>query len=114
MRELAHRRNRPYLLGAMLCALLFVFALAAKTAPYHTQHVQAKHLASTKVKQSPVVTAPAVTAPVARAGFLFFVPLLLLLPVAASVMRRRRTQTPAVVPVKGSTPRLTVRPPPTI
>jgi len=100
--------------GTFLCALLVLFAMAAKTALYQTHHRSVQTLTAAKVwagKES--VPTPAVQAPVLPAAcllafiFLLFAPMEKML---QPVSRRAAKGLPQAI----YSPPLAVRPPPSI
>ena len=109
----AAKQRRRYLFGVMLCSLLFIFAVNAKTAIYRPHQKEVKSLTSTKVWQNdqlPTAASP-VVAQVAPA--LLGLMLLPLLP--APILSRNIFRQPALAePWNWFSSCLSVRPPPAL
>ncbi|HEU5341311.1 hypothetical protein [Edaphobacter sp.] len=103
-----------YLVGAMLCGLLLVYALGAKLALYHTGQPGARSVAATKAWQdqaipsveaeiAPVLATPSVMEAVAALLSLVFV--------AVWYVAEDK---PVMAVAHGFSPHLSVRPPPAV
>jgi hypothetical protein len=101
-----------YMFGLMLCALLFLFAIGAKTAVYRAHQEQVKNLTSAKVWQNSELPS-ATSVPVFQAPVLLAVALLLLA-ITFTVTRESRFEQPAFASASWFCPALAVRPPPSI
>jgi len=96
--------------GLVLCALLCLFAIGAKTAAYRPHQDQVKNLTATKVWQNSEVPSPLsapVQAPVLLMAFL-------MLAVTFTIIREVRPEQRAVAWRNWYDPALAVRPPPSI
>ena len=101
-----------YIFGLVLCTLLLLFAVGAKTAVYRPNQSQVKNLISAKVRQN-VLVPFAEAAPVVQAMPLLILTLLL---VAAAFRDTREIRIePSTVAVSSwFWPALAVRPPPSL
>ncbi|HZL29248.1 MAG TPA: hypothetical protein VFC39_22170 [Acidobacteriaceae bacterium] len=99
-----------HIFGLILCALLCLFAIGAKTAVYRQHQEQVANLTATKVWQNTEVPSPLSTpvqAPVLLA-------MALLLMVTSTVTREARLEQPSLAARNWFFPALAVRPPPVI
>jgi hypothetical protein len=99
-----------HIFGLLLCALLCLFAIGAKTAVYRPHQEQVKNLTSAKAWQNNEVPSPLST-PV-QAPVLLMASLMLL--ATFTVIRKARSEQPAIAPRSWFCPALAVRPPPSI
>jgi hypothetical protein len=100
-----------HIFGLVLCALLCLFAIGAKTAAYRPHQEQVKNLTSAKPWHNIELPAPAST-PV-QVPVLLTVALLMLM-VTFTVTREALPEQPAFASRNWYDPALAVRPPPSI
>jgi hypothetical protein len=99
-----------HIFGLILCALLCLFAIGAKTAAYRQHQEQVKNLTAAKPWHNNELPAPASTpvqAPVLLVAFM-------MLMVTFTVTREARPEQTAVASRSWFDPALAVRPPPSI
>ena len=101
-----------HIFGLLLCALLCLFAIGAKTAVYRQHQEQVKNLTSAKVWQDSQLPSTA-SMPAVQAPVLLAVVLSMLL-VTFTVTREARSEQPALAARNWFSPALAVRPPPSI
>ncbi|HEY5328729.1 MAG TPA: hypothetical protein VIJ79_02495 [Acidobacteriaceae bacterium] len=100
-----------HIFGLMLCALLCLFAIGAKTAVYRQHQEQVKNLTSAKAWQNNEVPSTQ-SAPVPAPALLAFA--LLMLMMTVTVARDLPSEQPMVAARSWFCPALAVRPPPSI
>ena len=108
--KIAAKQRRRYRFGVMLCSLVFIFAVNAKTALYRPHQEEVKSLTSTKVWQNdqlPTAPSPVVAQAFALLGLL----LLSLMPVPV-LSRAIGLQPASAQSADWFSPCLSVRPPP--
>ena len=99
-----------HIFGLILCALLCLFAIGAKTAAYRHHQEQVKNLTAAKPWHNTELPSPLST-PVPEPVLLVA---LLMLMVTFTVTREARPEQPAVASRSWFDPTLAVRPPPSI
>lgn len=110
--QMNNRRALRYLIGAMLCWLLVVYAVGAKLALYHTGQPGARSVAATKAWQDQAVTSiEAEIAPVLATPSLMEAVAALLSMVFVAVWCVAEDK-PVPAEAHGFSPHLSVRPPP--
>ena len=102
-----------YVVGAMLCGLLLVYALGAKLALYHTGQPGARSVAATKAWQDHAPSAEIEVAPVLATPSVMEAVAALLSLVFVAVWYVAEDK-PVMAVVHGFSPHLSVRPPPSI
>jgi Na+/proline symporter len=99
-----------HIFGLILCGLLCLFAIGAKTAAYRHHQEQVKNLTAAKPWHNNELPSPAST-PVQAPVLLVAVVMLM---VMFTVTREARSEQPAVASRSWYDPALAVRPPPSI
>ena len=107
----AAKQRRRYLFGVMLCSLLFIFAVNAKTALYRSHQREVNSLTSTKVWQNEQLTTAASPVVAQVAPTLLLLLLLPLLP-APVLSQTTRLEPPLAESSNWFSSCLSVRPPP--
>lgn len=101
-----------YSFGLILCSLLFLFAVGAKTAVYRPHQEQIKTLTAAKVRQNDAVPLTEV-APLEQATFVCLLAALLFVSASADAEKVREERKPLAL-ANWYWPDLAVRPPPSI
>jgi len=101
-----------YSFGLILCSLLFLFAVGAKTAVYRPHQEQIKTLTAAKVRQNDALPSTEVS-PLNQAAVLLALAVVLFAAASADVKKVRDERAPLVLS-SWYWPDLAVRPPPSI